>query len=123
MSGKTVTEHLREHLMARADLPPERMPSLTELRRTEWSDEFAQLMRNRLVMGAFRYGRLATGAGVGLGRVASIAKRVERYIETGNDELLVDIANLAMVEFMLGVHPTKHFDALDEHDMHMEVID
>lgn len=33
--------------------------TLEELRESEWSEEFEKFMRNRLIMGAIRYGRLS----------------------------------------------------------------
>ena len=44
----------------------------------------------------------------------SILKRATEYLETGNDELLVDIANLGMKEFSVGNHSKKHFKSIDD---------
>ncbi len=41
-------------------------------------------------------------------------KGPKEYIETGNDELLVDVANLCMKEFAVGNHPKKHFNSVDD---------
>jgi hypothetical protein len=51
---KTVLEHIR----AGMNIPEckEPLPDLEQLRRTEWNPEFEKLMRNRLLMGAMRYG-------------------------------------------------------------------
>jgi len=35
-------------------------------------------------------------------------KRLEAYINTGNDELLVDVANFCSLVFKFGNHPKKH---------------
>jgi len=88
-----------------------RMPSLEEMQRTQWLPAFEKAQRERLIMGAFRYGLNFTGNQnkSNYDRISSIIKRAELYKETGNDELLVDIANFAMLEFGEGIHPNKHF--------------
>ena len=87
---------------------------LASLRRTEWSPAFERLMRNRLLMGAFRYGRMGTPGKPVYDRISDIVRRVEQYKKTGNDELLVDAANLCLLEFVEGVHPQKHFEGTDD---------
>ena len=109
---------LREHLLSSLGMTlPRRVPDLPELRRGQWSAKFEQLQRHRLIMGAFRYGLLdeqrATG-GNGYDNVGSLIKRAEAYQATGNLEYLVDVANLAMVEFEVGSHPTRHFVVIDD---------
>ena len=47
-------------------------------------------------------------------------QKAKLYQETGNDEILVDIANLAMVEFIEGNHPNKHYKAVDD-GIHTEI--
>lgn len=87
---------------------------MESLSQTEWNSEFEKLMRNRLIMGAMRYGSLG-GAGKGQhDRLSAIIEKAKAYRETGNDELLVDIANYALVEFVEGYHPMKHFAATDD---------
>lgn len=115
---KTVTEHLREGLLARAGLLERRQfPPLPELRRTEWSPVFEQLMRNRLVVGALRYGTFAEHAaagGNGYDNVGSAIHRLREYQAGGNMEHLVDAANLCLKEFLVGDHPQRHFAAGDD---------
>jgi len=92
----------------------EQMPDLPTLIETEWSAEFERYMRNRLIMGAFRYGRFRS-PGKGLhAHIKSIVQRAAAYESDGNLEHLVDIANLAMVEFAEGRHPNRHFRAQDD---------
>lgn len=79
--------------------------TLEELQKTEWSDEFERLMRNYLIMGGLRYGRLAhTEAAKKVKQkydyMGEIIRRAKLYQETGNKELLVDIANSALIEFV-----------------------
>ena len=93
---------------------PERMPGLPELRKTEWSSEFEQQMRNRLLLGAFRYKRLAAPNRPQWDRVSGVQKYLELYKKTGNIEHLVDAANGLMLEAVEGNHPNKHFSSHDD---------
>ena len=103
-------------------LPPVRQHMvLKDLRQSEWSDEFEQLMRNRLLMGAFRYGKFKSEDKKAYDRISSIRDRLSAYEESGNDEHLVDIANLCLCEFLEGTHPQKHFAAIDD-GVHTAVI-
>jgi hypothetical protein len=88
--------------------------SYDELRKTEWSEEFEKLMRNRLLMGFFRYGRMGDKNKPVYDRKESILSRIFKYEETGNTEYLVDIANLCMLEFVEGRHKNKHFKSIDD---------
>ncbi len=81
---------------------------------TQWSKPFEKLMRARLAMGAMRYGPIGEGDKSKYDRPGTILRKAERYKETGNDELLVDIANMALLEFVEGQHPKKHFKAADD---------
>src|SRR3954468_9098065 len=109
---------MRERLEIRAGLiePAKLDPrfSFNSLKKSEWSPEFEQLMRNRLIMGALRYGLLNDSGKPNYDRMASIKKRADKYAETGNLEFLVDMANLCLLEFEEGQHPNKHFHAVDD---------
>lgn len=116
---------IRERLLERAGLGDSKPPlnmRLEEIAKENWSDEFETLMRNRLIMGAFRYGLLRSQKKGEYDLVGSIFKRAEKYRETGNDELLVDIANLALVEFVKGDHPKKHFASIDDGEHVTKVV-
>lgn len=90
------------------------IPPLSVLQRTEWDSEFEQLMRNRLIMGGIRYGLLGSAKKRTYDNPSSMKKRLDLYIETGNAEHLVDIANLCLVEFNAERHPDFHFEAQDD---------
>jgi hypothetical protein len=87
---------------------------ISSLKRTEWSTRFEKAMRNRLVMGAFRYGLLYSPEKLAWDRIKRAIYELEQYLEDGNDERLVDIANMMMLEFEEGNHPKKHFRAGDD---------
>jgi len=90
------------------------IPAIESLRESEWSPKFERLMRNRLIMGAFRYGLLNATGKPKYDRMDSIAKRAKLYKDTGNIEILVDIANMALLEFEEGDHDSRHFKAADD---------
>ena len=105
---------IRAHLLAPlGDLTWTRPTvQLGRLAKTEWSAEFEKFMRNRLMLGALRYGRLADP--IGHDRAIPLAfERLERYRATGNLEALVDAANLCLVEFCHPTHTYTHFKAID----------
>jgi len=109
----TITDHLRKSILSHSGYI-ERMPDLESLKQTEWCPEFEQAMRQRLLMGSFRYGRIKEEGKLKFDRLTDIKKRLELYEQTGNDEILVDIANLALMEFVEGNHPKKHFKTIDD---------
>lgn len=109
---QTIFEHIREHLEIRAKLRPP-VDNLSRYYESEWSKKFETLMRNRLVMGAMRYGPIHNGMKTDYDRVKGMRKRLDQYADTGNTECLVDVANLALLEFEEGAHPLKHFQQLD----------
>lgn len=113
---KSVNEHIRNRLLAGIDdsRVGDKTESLEDLTRTEWLEAFEKLMRNRLLMGRFRYGLMNRTTDRNYVRIGSAMRRLERYQETGNLEFLVDAANLCLMEFEHGEHPNKHFTAADD---------
>jgi hypothetical protein len=93
-----------------------------ELKRKQWDCKFEELMRNRLVMGALRYGINGEAGKPRYNRGMSIIKRANLYLENGNLEHLVDIANEAMVEFNHPYHPKAHWEAQDDAPHHTEAF-
>ncbi len=84
-----------------------------DLARSEWSDEFEQYMRNRMIMGAMRYGLIGDPRKPHYDRIEFMRRKLDEYEKTGNLELLVDTANGAMLEYLEGDHPKRNFTALD----------
>lgn len=96
------------------ELPEERVLEVSELRKSEWSDEFERLMRNRLLFGAFRYGLLRDSTKPQFDRISSAIARLKMYQEDGNLEHLVDASNLCMAAFVCEKHPKRHFSSQDD---------
>jgi len=89
-----------------------------EILKTEFSLDFIEKMKNRMIASFYKYGPLAQNVGRenpkdNTGEIASLKKRLELYEETGNTEWLVDVANFAMIEFMFPQHSNAHFRATD----------
>lgn len=117
-----VHDFIRQHFLeSRGVFKRKSMPELVELEKSEWSSSFEKLMRNRLIMGAIRYGRINARKKKKYNRVDSIRQRLDLYEETGNAEHLVDIANLCMLEFEEPNHPNFHWKAQDD-SIHTEEL-
>ena len=97
-----------------------KMIDIDELRKSEWCEEFEQLMRNRLIMGAIRYGKLNEQDKPTYERAKTMAKKVALYVETKNKEVLVDLANYAMIEYIEPSEEGTYFAATD--DMNHDTI-
>ena len=95
--------------------------NVKDLAQSEWSSEFEKLMRNRMIAGAFRYGKMNVKGKPQYARVESCLKRLKKFQETGNTEFLVDVANLCLIEFVEGIHPKKHFRSVDDGEHTKEV--
>jgi len=101
-----VHKQMRAHMWANVFggyFPPrEELPDLPELQQLQWSEEFEKECLDRMVMGAFRYGsfrhQLANDACYD--NMHSAEARIQKYKQDGNLEHLIDIANLARVEFI-----------------------
>ena len=104
---KTVTKHIRDHILTNK-------MSYESLSKSEWSPMFEKLMRNRLIVGAFRYGPLHYPDKEPWDRMGRVIRCVEEYKKTGNLEHLVDGANMFLLEFEEGTHPRRHFKASDD---------
>ena len=88
---------------------------------TNWFPEFVRLMRNRMLMGIYRHGHISDPNQPDFDRVGSALHRLHLYVETGNGEHLVDVANLCGIEFEKATHPRFHFTAQDD-AYHTEVV-
>ncbi len=80
---------------------------------SEFSEAFVALMKNRMAMSFYKYGPLANAYPEKVDAIATLTAHIETYLASGNTELLVDIANYAMIEFMRPRHPQAHFEARD----------
>ena len=112
----SIHAYIRNHLLRDIPFAPKEFKkgSIDDMRKSEWSSTFETLMRNRLVMGAYRYGKFCSPGKPRYSHIPSIIEHAKLYEKTHNTEHLVDIANLALCEFVEGEHPQKHFKAIDD---------
>ncbi len=103
----TVNQIIRRRLLADV---PDRVPDLDTLRRTERSPQFERLRMNRKIVGSIRYGRMGAPGKPQFDRVADMIRRLQKYAGDGNAEHLVDVANLAELEFVEGFRCVKATD-------------
>ena len=80
---------------------------------TEVSEPFVQGMRDRMAVSFYKYGSVIDGYPKRVDAIASLRRYLEYYEDTGNAEFLMDVANFAMIEFMLPRHPNAHFVPTD----------
>jgi hypothetical protein len=80
---------------------------------TEYSLPFLQGMLDAMGLSWFKYGAVADAYPSKVDALASLRKRLDRYLETGNTEYLIDVANFAMIEFLRPRHPAAHFTPED----------
>jgi hypothetical protein len=80
---------------------------------TEFSEKFIQGMLNAMAVSFHKYGAVTDAYPHKLDALESLQIRLERYVETGNTEFLIDAANFAMIEFMAPRHPDAHYKATD----------
>jgi hypothetical protein len=88
---------------------------------TEFSEDFVQKMKNRMIASYYKYGPLKLNVcrlhkEDNTNEISSLKKRLELYEATGNTEWLIDVANFAMIEFMYPQHPDAHFRATDSNE-------
>jgi hypothetical protein len=83
---------------------------------SEISREFVQGMADRMVVSFYKYGAVADAYPHKVDAIESLKKRLERYVETGNTEWLMDVANFAMIEFMRPRHAEAHYAPTDSQE-------
>src|SRR5690349_4191389 len=81
---------------------------------SEFSARFVKLMYNAMGVSFHKYGLVKDAYPERVDAIASLKKRLEKYEADGNTEWLVDVANFAMIEFMLPRHPEAHFKGTDD---------
>lgn len=88
-----------------------------EILKSEYSEDFDKLRKNRMATSYFKYGKIKDNYGEKLiNAIENLEIRVEKYKKTGNTEYLLDVANFAMIEFMYPQHIHAYFDATDNVD-------
>lgn len=88
-------------------------PKLEAALKAQYDPQFWEGMKARMEMSYFKYGELKDAYPHKVDAIESLKLRLDKYMATGNTEFLMDVANFAMIEFMLPRHPKAHFQATD----------
>jgi hypothetical protein len=120
----TTIEHIRKHLLSQFhDLEPVGHITLADVyANRKQFDEFVAIMNRNMHQGYFRYGRNEPGEPGRINYVDDILSRLERYLETGNKEYLVDVANSARLEFLFPSAHDETFFAHTDDGRHAEFL-
>lgn len=73
--------------------------------------EAIQMMANRMCMSEPKYGDIADTYPYKGDALQGLRDRLDKYIETGNTEWLLDVANMALIEHLRPAHANAHFRA------------
>jgi hypothetical protein len=124
--GHWVHDQLRTGILRRlgveAATGPRGPVDLDEVYERNWSPRFVELMRNRMALGFFRYGGLITESLRRYDNVASAIRRLRLYLVDGNQEHLVDAANLCLCEFVTkSSNPRAEWRPVDDGEHTAEV--
>ena len=113
----TVFDHIRSHLLSGVVTELQERVSLEHVLQTQTIvSEFERLRRNRLAEGYYRYRQNLQCYEPGNYRpIESAIARLQKYLIDGNQEWLLDAANLCAVEFVRpGSHDSPHMDSVDD---------
>jgi hypothetical protein len=88
---------------------------------SEFSEQFIELMRNRMIVSYYKYGPIATAYPDKVNAISSLRDRLalylygnaERGIAPGNADYLADMANFLMIESLRPAHPNFHLEGTD----------
>ena len=84
-----------------------------DILKTEYSEEFDMLRKNRVQVSCIKYGHARKNFGEGrVDAIGSLELCLEKFKKTKNTEYLVDVANYAMFRYMFPM-PGEFFKATD----------
>lgn len=75
---------------------------LQKILSSEYSEQFDVLRKKAMLTSFYKYGPVKDNYSrvKCLDAIGNLRKRLDKYLETGNTEFLIDVANFAMIEFM-----------------------
>ena len=79
----------------------------------EVSEFFLDGMRSRMAVSFYKYGPVSNAYPDKVNALDSLRLRLQKYLDTGNSEFLMDAANFAMIEFMYPSHSDAFFQGTD----------
>lgn len=111
---------MRDRLLIAAKVivpPAKKSYSMKEMEALQWGSKWQdvlQLMKNRMIMGGYRYGPTKFQKRQEFDNITDIRRRLDLYEKTGNMEHLVDAANITIIECLKKNHPNFHFSSIDD---------
>jgi hypothetical protein len=86
---------------------------MNDILKTEYSEEFDMLRKNRVQVSCIKYGHARDNFGSGrVDAIGSLELCLEKFKKTKNTEYLLDVANYAMFRYMFPM-PDEFFKATD----------
>ena len=74
---------------------------MADILKSEYSEKFDELRKNRVEVSFFKYGPAKKNFGEGrVDAIETLELCLEKFKKTGNTEYLVDVANYAMFRYM-----------------------
>lgn len=84
---------------------------MDDILKTEYSERFDNLRKNRVQVSYYKYGPARKNFGGGrVDAIGSLELCLEKFKKTGNTEYLLDVANYAMFRFMYPM-PGEFFES------------
>jgi hypothetical protein len=77
----------------------------------DWSETFRRNCKNKMIIGRLKYGPWKDNQR-DVDALGSLLVRLREYEATGNMEMLEDISNFAMMEWMIPRNPKAHRDGV-----------
>lgn len=115
----TVHDILRDRLLEGIEIPkdPITIHTLEEMAAIQWGEDWLKildLMKNRMIMGGFRYGPHRNQRQGQFDNVADSIRRLKLHQEDGNMEHLLDAANITILACLKKAHKNFHFESIDD---------
>ena len=86
---------------------------MADILKSEYSEKFDELRKNRVEVSFFKYGPAKKNFGEGrVDAIETLELCLEKFKKTGNTEYLLDVANYAMFRYMFPL-PGEFFKATD----------
>ena len=108
-----ISEWIRRHILLGCGVEQVTYAEMQEAAARKRCTSFDRLRNNRLMIGHLRYGSCGISRDASYDVVASMIQRLKDYRATGNLEHLVDVANLAEIEYIWPRHENAHWHAQD----------
>lgn len=104
---------IRRHALLGCGVARVTLAEMQDAARRKRCAAFDAARNARLQIGHLRYGASGVSRDASYDVVASMIRRLEEYRATGNLEHLVDVANLAEIEFIWPRHANPNWNAQD----------